>query len=146
MIGFSLQDIITRSMFAYKIRKYSVISSVILVLTNIAMNYCTYKTFGNTGIALANTLSVLVIIPLLLFWCNKRVIALEWKKLATVFLYGLLLSVIGSVVAWLLKTQLSAVGVNYLATAIISGACFLLIYGITTVCYIKRERAKESTR
>lgn len=146
MIGFSLQDIITRSMFAYKIRKYSVISSVILVLTNIAMNYCTYKTLGNTGIALANTLSVLVIIPLLLFWCNKRVIALEWKKLATVFLYGLLLSVIGSVVAWLLKTQLSAVGVNYLATAIISGACFLLIYGITTVCYIKRERAKESTR
>lgn len=84
MIGLSFQDVIVRTMFAYKIRKYSVITSIILVSTNIFLNFATYKTLGNTGIALASSISVLIIIPLLLYWCNKKILRIDWRSFGNV--------------------------------------------------------------
>lgn len=103
MLGLAIQDAIVYTMFAYKIRKYSLITSIILVIVNTSIDLLTYKVIGNIGIALAYSISVSVIIPVLLYTCNKKILKINWEILQKYFLKCFVAAIIAGGIGWVGK-------------------------------------------
>ncbi len=128
MIGLSLQDVIVRTMFAYKIRKYSVITSIILVSTNISLNLATYRILGNTGIAIASSISVLVIIPILLYYCNKKVLKIDWRNFKGLFWKSCVSALAAGISSLLTNYFLYKCNCPLILLLMLSGVLFFIVY------------------
>lgn len=81
MIGFGMQDVLTRTFHAFKIAKYTLVSSILLVFSNVTLSIILYKPFGPYGIAFASSFSVLLIIVPLFYLCNRYLIPLKGEGL-----------------------------------------------------------------
>lgn len=65
LIGYGFQDVFTRTLHAYKIVRYTIKESAIMVALNIVLNLCFYQIIGAYGIAIATSISLLAVIPIL---------------------------------------------------------------------------------
>jgi len=65
LIGYGFQDVFTRNLHAFKVVKYTMRASLIMVVLNIIFNLMLYKIIGAYGVAVATSISLLLVIPFL---------------------------------------------------------------------------------
>lgn len=65
LVGYGFQDVYTRTLHAYKIVRCTVKESALMVTLNIVLNLLLYKKYGAYGVALATSISILAVIPIL---------------------------------------------------------------------------------
>lgn len=63
--GYGFQDVFTRALHAYKIVKCTIKASIVMVIINIILDFLFFKSIGSYGIALASSLAILCVIPML---------------------------------------------------------------------------------
>lgn len=65
LIGYGFQDVYTRTLHAYKIVRCTIKESALMVSINIALNLLLYRYIGIYGVAIATSISIIVVIPIL---------------------------------------------------------------------------------
>lgn len=100
LVGYGFQDVYTRTLHAYKIVRCTVKESALMVTINIILNLLLYKKFGAYGVAIATSISILMVIPILgndvkknIGDFNRRFIITEMIKIYTI---SILSGVIGA--------------------------------------------------
>lgn len=131
MTAHGMQDILVLSMYAYKETKYAVRSSLILVISNITLSLLLYRSLGTHGIALAEVISVTVIIPYLLIIFKNKIINYSLKSLVKDFgkvgIASLACGVTGYYVRmWMISISNSLLNVMIL-TCVVSIAVYIFI-------------------
>lgn len=130
MIGFGMQDVLTRALHATKHRKYPALISVVLVCINITLNLLLYNRLGTYGLALASSIAVLAIIPLLYSYFNKNVVRLTKsdrviKDIVIITIISLTMGICVSIV----NSYIVNLSSNYFIATIIS----LIVAGIVYI-------------
>lgn len=129
MFGFGMQDVLMRGMHATKHRKFPAMMSVLMVLINISLNLFLYKKIGTYGLALASSISVIVIIPILYIYLCKKVVSIrkEDKIIKDTFLI-VIASLIMGIVAFGIDKIIIKVFSNNLVALIGSSFVAILVY------------------
>jgi len=127
MIGFGMQDVLTRTFHAFKIAKYTVGSSILLVLINVVLSITLYKSFGANGVAFSSSISVLSVIGPLFYVCNRYVISLKGQRLIQETIKIFFNAIICGIFAYILKSVLLN-DVNIIIKLIITVAISMTSY------------------
>jgi putative peptidoglycan lipid II flippase len=133
MIGFGIQDVLTRVFHAMKVAKYTVYSSLLLVILNVSLSLSLYKSFGARGVAFATSLSVLITIIPLIIICHKKFIDLNNSGLfkSTVFIIfsTLFSTLLGFLIYKNLISKMNLILVFQLLVTFIIIFAFYLLFG-----------------
>lgn len=81
LIGYGFQDIYTRALHAHKIVKCTLKESLLMVTINICLNLILYRHIGAYGVAIATSVSILFVIPVLGSDVKKYIGAFNRKKI-----------------------------------------------------------------
>lgn len=65
LIGYGFQDVFTRNLHVFKVVKYTMRASLMIVILNIIFSLLLYRIIGAYGIAIATSFSLLIVIPFL---------------------------------------------------------------------------------
>ena len=132
LVGYGFQDVFTRSLHAYKIVRCTIKESAIVVICNIILNILLYRCIGIYGVAIATSISIIVVIPVLandvrnnIGDFDRKIIYREMIKLWIVsILVGLVVKTLqiifcnDSVIFWFLET--------FIFWGVYFGFCYLL--------------------
>lgn len=77
MFGFGMQDVLMRGMHATKFRKFPALVSVGMVAINILLDLLLYEKWGTCGLAAATSIAVLLTIPILYIFLDKKVVSIK---------------------------------------------------------------------
>lgn len=134
MFGFGMQDVLMRGMHATKHRKFPAMVSVLMVAINICLNLLFYKKLGTYGLALASSLAVLAIIPIIYIYSNKKVVTIKKEdRIGKDTLITVLSSILMGGVAYGVDKMIFGITGSNLIALICSSIVAILVY---LVCMI----------
>ncbi|WDU82049.1 lipid II flippase MurJ [Caloramator sp. Dgby_cultured_2] len=103
MIFVGVRDVIGRAFYSIKDTKTPMINGVVGVILNIILNIVLVKIMGVAGLALATSISVIVVTLLLIRSLNRKIEDIGMKKLISSFNKMLLSSLVMGVVVFVLN-------------------------------------------
>lgn len=149
LIGYGFQDVLTRSLHAFKIVKCTMKASAIMVGTNVVLDLLLYRKFGVNGLAFATTVSMLVIIPGLIKDSRKYIgrynLSVVIKESTKIFIATLLTALVGLFLDSKFGGSISSFIINSLICGGVYVSCCFLLKSLTLqniVEIIKSNRNK----
>lgn len=132
LIGYGFQDVFTRTLHAYKIVKYTIKESVLMVVINIFFNLLLYRVIGAYGVALATSAAILIVIPILGrdvqknigYYDNRGVL----KYLSYTFFISLLVAILAIIMKVIIKKESVLI---FVAETIVCGIAYLVFSYLT---------------
>ena len=130
LLGYGFQDVFTRALHAYKIVRCTIKASIIMVIINIILDFLFFKSIGSYGIALASSLAILCVIPML----SRDVIRYIGKFSIKLIVSEIIKIVAASVVATISVIFIKKLLIDNFMTFIILSILYMIIYFI--ICII----------
>lgn len=127
MLGISVRDIITRVFYSYNDTKTPMINSAFCVALNVILSLILSKFFGVGGLALASSISTIVMTLFLVFSLKKRIPTFGFRISIQSVLKIILISLIMGVVSFIAYKYLSF-RMNQNLSLIISIMIAILVY------------------
>lgn len=140
LLGYGFQDVFTRALHAYKIVKCTIKASIIMVLVNIILDFILVNNMGSYGIALASSLAIIFVIPILALDVIRYIGKFDLKLVIVEILKIIIATVFATIVVMVIKRLIS----DNMLTFMILSLLFIFIYII--LCFIiKVSVIKEIT-
>jgi putative peptidoglycan lipid II flippase len=130
LLGYGFQDVFTRALHAYKIVKCTIKASIVMVIINIILDFLFFKSIGSYGIALASSLAILCVIPML----SRDVIRYIGEFSIKLIVSEIIKIVAASVVATISVIFIKKLLIDNFMTFIILSILYIIIYFI--ICII----------
>ena len=130
LLGYGFQDVFTRALHAYKIVRCTIKASIMMVIINIILDFLFFKSIGSYGIALASSLAILCVIPML----SRDVIRYIGKFSIKLIVSEIIKIVAASVVATISVIFIKKLLIDNFMTFIILSILYMIIYFI--ICII----------
>lgn len=129
MIGFGLQEVLSRAFYSFQDSKTPMINATIAVVMNIVLNLILSKFMGIGGLALATSISAIFCTGLLFISFRKKLGPFGMKQIIISFVKILVASLImGAIAKSLFNILLRSIGANLsLIVSIIVGALFYFV-------------------
>lgn len=127
MIAFGLRDVLSRAFYALQDSKTPMINATIGVLLNVVLNIILSRYLGIGGLALATSISAIVVVVLLFISLRKRIGGLGLSDLSKAFIKIGLASVIMGVIA--------RSGFHYMKQSLGQNLALIVTIGIGVVIY-----------
>lgn len=132
LIGYGFQDVYTRTLHTYKIVRCTIKESALMVSVNIFLNIALYRFMGAYGVALATSISILVVIPILGKDVEKNVGKYDRKLILMEMLKNCVASMLTIIVAVLFKYIVKGDGLVFLLVeSLTCGVIYLFLSLIT---------------
>lgn len=143
MIFFAYRQILYRVMLSFKMSKYIMYNSMMVVGVNIVLTLTLYKKFQHTGIALASSIATMLLFIFMVYELEKKVSTLSLQK-AVKSLLKIIVSIalMIFVAIYSFKLLSSTIFINSSSAAFLIAAFFsVIVYGVM-LYILKTEEIK----
>jgi putative peptidoglycan lipid II flippase len=128
MVFYGYRDVLNRTFYSLQDTKTPMLNGVIAVGVNIIFNLILVRYMKHSGLALATSISAIVMTALLFISLRKRLGSIGWSKLLSVFAK----SIVASVVMGLVIYGLNAYAISRFNS--VSGIISFVILGVIIIC------------
>ena len=132
LIGYGFQDVYTRTLHAYKIVRCTIKESALVVLTNIILNLTLYRHMGAYGVAIATTVSIIIVIPILGNDVKKNIGTFDRKLILKELIKTYIVSITAGVIVLAIKHVVNNSGIFvWIAETIVFAVVYLSLSHVT---------------
>lgn len=132
LIGYGFQDVYTRTLHAYKIVRCTIKESALVVLTNIILNLTLYRYMGAYGVAIATTVSIIIVIPILGNDVKKNIGTFDRKLILKELIKTYIVSITAGVIVLAIKHVVNNSGIFvWIAETIVFAVVYLSLSHVT---------------